>query len=52
MPLTWNAVQEVYSPDPVEFLAEAEALGLQWPPNAIEQRSVDHHNETHRRRRR
>jgi hypothetical protein len=45
MPLTWNAVQEVYSPDPVEFLAEAEGLGLQWPVDVFEQLFIDHHND-------
>ena len=42
MPLTWNAVQEVYSPDPVEFLADAEGLGRQWPLDVFEQLFIDH----------
>jgi hypothetical protein len=45
MALTWNAVQAVYSPDPVEFLAEAEGLGLQWPLVVFEQLFIDHHDD-------
>ncbi len=45
MPLTWNAVQKVYSPDPVEFLAAAEGLGLQWPIDVFEQLFIDHHDD-------
>jgi hypothetical protein len=45
MPLTWNAVQEVYSPDPVEFLALAEGLGLQWPLDVFEQIFIDRHED-------
>ena len=45
MALTWNAVQEVYSPDPVEFLAQAEGLGLQWPLDVFEQLFIDHHDD-------
>jgi hypothetical protein len=45
MTLTWNAVQETYSPDPVEFLALAQALGLQWPLDVFEQLFIDHHGD-------
>ena len=45
MPLTWKTVQEVYSPDPVEFLALAEGLGLQWPLDVFEQVFIDHHED-------
>lgn len=45
MALAWNAVQAVYSPDPVEYLAEAEGLGLQWPLDVFEQLFIDHHDD-------
>ena len=45
MALLWNAVQEVYSPDPVEFLAAAEDLSLQWPLDVFEQLFIDHHDD-------
>lgn len=38
-------MQEVYSPDPVEFLALAEGLGLQWPLDVFEQVFIDHHED-------
>jgi hypothetical protein len=45
MALTWGSVQQVYSPDPVEFLAFAEGLGLQWPLDVFEQLFIDHHDD-------
>jgi hypothetical protein len=45
MALTWEQVQSVYSPDPVEFLAAAEGLGLQWPLDVFEQLFIDHHDD-------
>ena len=45
MALTWTAVQAVYSPDPVEFLAQAEGLGLQGPLDVFEQLFMDHHDD-------
>jgi hypothetical protein len=43
--LTWNAVQKLYSADPVEYLALAEGLGLQWPLDVFEQLFIDHHDD-------
>jgi hypothetical protein len=43
--LSWNALQKVYSPDPVEYLALAQGLGLQWPLDIFEQLFIDHHDD-------
>ena len=45
MVLTWNAVQKTYSPDPAEFFASAQALGLKCPLDVFEQLFVDHHED-------
>ena len=45
MPLTWNAVQEVYAPEPQEHLMRAQALGLSCPLDVFEQLFTDHHDE-------
>lgn len=45
MALTWNAIQKTYSPDPVEYLALAQGLGLQWPLDVFEQLFIDHHDD-------
>ena len=45
MTLTWNALQKVYSPEPTEYLARAQALGLNCPLDVLEQLFTDHHDE-------
>ena len=45
MPLTWNAVQEVYAPEPQEHMMRAQALGLSCPLDVFEQLFTDHHDE-------
>jgi hypothetical protein len=45
MSLTWNALQKIYSPDPVEYLALAQGFGLQWPLDVFEQLFIDHHDD-------
>lgn len=45
MSLTWNALQKIYAPDPVEYLALAQGLGLQWPLDVFEQLFIDHHDD-------
>ncbi len=45
MTLSWSAIQNIYSPDPVEYLALAEGLGLQWPLDVFEQLFIDHHGD-------
>ncbi len=46
MALTWNAIQKTYSPDPVEYLALAQGLGLQCPLDVFEQLFIDHHDDS------
>ena len=45
MSLTWNAVQGFYSREPLEYLARAQELGLQWPLDVFEQIFIDHHDD-------
>jgi hypothetical protein len=45
MPLTWNAVQNVYSPDSTEYFARAQDLGFQCPLDVFEQLFINHHDD-------
>jgi hypothetical protein len=42
MSLTWSVVQATYSPEPVEWLARAQVLGLEWPLDVFEAIFIDH----------
>src|SRR5271163_2693671 len=45
MRLTWNAVQNTYSPEPLEWLARAQELGLEWPLDVFEPIFIRHHED-------
>jgi hypothetical protein len=45
MPLTWRTLQDTYSPEPLEWLARAQGLGLQWPLDVFEQLFIDHRDD-------
>ena len=45
MSLRWNVVQATYSPEPLEWLARAQELGLEWPLDVFESIFIDHRED-------
>jgi hypothetical protein len=45
MILRWHAVQNLYSPEPLEWLARVQELGLEWPLDVFEPIFIDHHDD-------
>jgi hypothetical protein len=45
MPITWKTLQDTFSPEPLEWLARAQGLGLQWPLDVFEQIFIDHRED-------